>query len=334
MAGGYGAFMRGLASDTIGSVYLFTGTEDFLKREALGKLCRTLLTPEGRSLNYESFLASEAAWENVETACRTSPLFAERRLVALLCVEQFAEANLARLVAYAKKPSDGSCLVILSSGSGDDARARRAASTVMRLSAALSAHAQVFVFWQGNERDTKAWAEDWLRSNGKRMARGLLEEIVGEAGDSCYEVWNTLEKAAGFVRDRSEITRADVDSVGGAASVGSVDKFKMAVARGDALEAHRNAARCLEGGTEPMRLVWILNKSLRDGLRAGTAAEMEGLRRKERLVAQALRGRLSPERLAAGLAVLHHVERDMKTGVVKAELGLQVVINELTGRLM
>lgn len=322
------------------SVYMFTGSDEFLKREALRKLTEVLVPEETRQFNCQSFLAADAAWRDVEAACLSAPLFAARRVVSLIGIETMGQADAAGLVAYAGRPSSSTCLVAMTAGARDEAR-RRVGETLARAVAGAGPDTATYVFWSGNARDCRAWARAWLRDRQRTMAEGHLQELSEAKGNSAYEVWNVLEKAAGLGGGRREITETDVASVGGAASLGSASELRRVVALGDGAAAHATAARCLDAGDQPTLLLWVLNRAFRHALR-GLEGRVEaggrssGGRKEPRWPesrdVEALQRRFDREGLCRAIWLLYETERGVKSGVLDPALGLDVLINELTGR--
>ena len=333
----YADFLQDLRHEPAG-VYVFTGNDEFLKREALRKLTETLVPEEARLFNCQSFLAAEVAWQDVEAACLSAPLFATRRVVSLIGVELLGQADASGLAAYTRRPSRSTCLVAMTA-SADESR-RRGAEGLAR--AMVAAGASAYVFWSGNVRDCRAWARGWLRDRQRTMAEGVLEELSEARGNSVYEVWNVIEKAAGFAGQRKEITKADVVSVGGAASLGSASELRRVVALGDGAAAHATATRCLDAGDQPTLLLWVMNRAFRHALRGpeGTGVtagdRVSGGRRElrwpEKRDVEAIERRFDREGLCRAIWLLYETERGIKSGVLDPALGLDVLINELTGR--
>ena len=334
-------------------VYVFTGNDEFLKREALRKLTEALVPAEAMQFNCESFLGADSAWNDVEAACLSAPLFAARRVVALIGIELFGQADIAGLLAYARRPSKSTCFVAMTAGPAEEGKRRGAGALgrIVTAAGAPGAGVAAYALWSRSVRDCRAWARDWLRGRGKRMSEGLLQQVSETCGNSAYEVWNVMEKASAFAGQRVEITKEDVASIGGAASVGTAEEFRRAVACGDALAAHIAAARCLEAGNQPTLLLWFLNRAFRHALRgSGGAAEPVGgrpegcegkvkakakakgeLRWPEKRDVEALERRFEGEGLCRAISLLYETEKGIKSGALGPKLGLETLINELTG---
>jgi DNA polymerase-3 subunit delta len=325
-AKGYADFLRNLSDCEPALIYFFTGPEDFLKREALRKLAGRVLTAEARLLNYQSFVGADCGWGDVETACLSSPLFSEKRVVALAGVDVMGETDVSGLAGYARNACKSTCLVLMSSGQSEESR-RRGTISIHRLISALQGLSSIYTFWQN---DVRAWASEWLRENKKKMRDPLLREVLEASGRSGYEVWNVLEKGASLAGACEEITAEHVSLVGGAASVGSLNSFRLAVATADAESAHRHAAKCMEASVQPMILLWTLNRSFRDALRTSRGSVTERPSRGQRVPAETLGRRYSESGMCEAILLLCETERRIKTGLLDPRLAVELLINELT----
>ena len=74
-------FFTKLSAGSVENAYLFTGPEDFVKREALEKL-RAALLPQGLEALNENILEGTDAAHIVEAA-ETLPMMCDRRLVVV-----------------------------------------------------------------------------------------------------------------------------------------------------------------------------------------------------------------------------------------------------------
>ncbi|MCX5799823.1 MAG: hypothetical protein NTX17_00285 [Candidatus Eisenbacteria bacterium] len=328
-ARGYADFLRDLSGRELPHVYFFSGTEAFLKREALRKLVEMVLPREARLLNHQSFSGADCSWGDVEVACLSSPLFSEKRVVALVGVDVMGEADVSGLLEYSRRPCKSTSLVLMSSSQGDEAR-KKGGVSINRLLGALEGSAATYAFWQNDRGDAHTWAGDWLKGNGKTMKESLLREVLDSVGHSCYETWNILEKAGAVACNCEEITAEHVSLVGGAASVGSTNSFRMAVAAADRDAAHTQAARCLDAGIQPTVLLWMLNRSFRDALTASGGSGVERVAWRDNAVVGELARRFNESEMCQAISFLYETERGIKTGVLEPELAIELLINELT----
>jgi DNA polymerase III delta subunit len=325
---GYAEFLKGLRG-ALGNVYVLRGTDDFLKREALRQLTRALVPPEARQFNCQSFLGAEAAWNDVEAACRSAPLFAEKRVVAVTGIEFLSEADVAAFIEYARRPSTSACLVAATTSAGEEGK-RRGGASLNRLGSTRGEGVLSYVFASGDGADCQAWVRSWLKANGRQMEPALLAQVMEAYGNACYEVWNVLEKAIGLAGERTEVTYEHIAAVGGAVSVGSANAFRTAVIEGDRDGAHKHAAKCLEAGVQPTVLLWRLNRSFREALRFSDESHKSEIRWFERDIVEAIQRRFDRQGLCQAVALLYETEKGIKSGVLDARMGLELLINGLT----
>ncbi len=74
-------FFTKLSAGSVENAYLFTGPEDFVKREALEKLRAALLPPGLEALNENILEGTDAA--HIVDAAETLPMMCDRRLVVV-----------------------------------------------------------------------------------------------------------------------------------------------------------------------------------------------------------------------------------------------------------
>ena len=325
---GFSAFVSELAAKPA-QIYFFSGTDDFLKREALGMLVEQTLPAQARLLNYQVFLGADSSWGDVEIACVSMPLFSEKRVVAVMGVDMMGEADLSGLAKYVLRPSESTCLVLASSSPGEESR-RRGGVSISRLVSAFGDLESQYAFWQENRENARAWVRQWLKRNNRRMREQCQAEVLEAAEFSCYEAWNILEKALAAAAKAVEITSEHVAMIGGAASVGHLKNFKLAVSLADRKKAHLHAAKCLEAGTQPTILVWSLNRCFRNAVRLSSEPAGSGKREKDAAAIENLQRRLTAAQMCEALSFLCETERGIKFGVLAPVLGVELLINELT----
>lgn len=120
----YDALARALRQGELAPVYLLYGSEDVLKDEAIRLILDAALEPSLRDFNLDQRSAAQLDAEDVRTLVSTLPMMADRRVVVLREVEGWRKnaKGRAELLAYLKKPSPDTVLVLVQgSGEGDTA---------------------------------------------------------------------------------------------------------------------------------------------------------------------------------------------------------------------
>ena len=111
----HNAFFDALRAGDIGPLYLFEGTEEYIKAQALSRLC-ALVLPAGMEAMNQTELANPTADELI-AAAETLPFLSERRVVivrdcdALTAAKKADEAKADAVVAYLDRLSPATCLI-------------------------------------------------------------------------------------------------------------------------------------------------------------------------------------------------------------------------------
>lgn len=204
-------FFDKLKAGYIARGYLFTGEENYVKREALRALERKLL-PEGLEALNQNVLEGQAA-DDIIAACETLPMMAERRLVV---VRDFAplmsgqsrdeKAESERMAGYLERLPESACLVMYMRGAAD---ARKALYKAF----AASRAAQVVEFKELSERELHAWLSQRFKALGKVISRDVAEQLKFRAGASLTRLSGEVEKLAAHAGERAEILEEDLEIV-------------------------------------------------------------------------------------------------------------------------
>lgn len=94
-------------------IYYIWGKDNFFLEEALSRLADGFLGSSQSDFNYDVFYASSNP-QDILNAVYTVPFLTPRRLVVLKNFHEFPKSYVKILATYIKKPSDSTCLVILS----------------------------------------------------------------------------------------------------------------------------------------------------------------------------------------------------------------------------
>ncbi len=217
-------------SDEIKPVYVVTGSEGFLKREAIRRISERVLGKADRSLAYTEYDGAAAATELavVLDDLRTLPFLADRRLVLLYDADTFITKYRQALEDYVGAPSPTGVLLIECKSLPANTRLyKRAqqAGEVIKCEPVKSHQAPGWVISRARE------------SHGVTIdARGAAT-LVNQIGDDLGLLDNELQKLALYVGDRKTITAADVETLVGTMREEKVWGILSAVAAGNEAQA-------------------------------------------------------------------------------------------------
>ena len=157
-------FFEAAKTGRIQNLYLFEGTEEYIKGQALVRLSGLLL-PAGLEAMNLSELDNPDADALIATA-ETLPFMGEKRLVVvrecdlLTTSKKSDEAKLEAIKAYLEKQSPSTCLVFMVKGKAD---ARKSLYNVLKKANAI------IDFSPMGDNEAANWAVRTMRALGKRM---------------------------------------------------------------------------------------------------------------------------------------------------------------------
>ena len=207
------------------NVYLFSGAEEWLKREALDKLRAKWLVSGLEALN-ETVLEGATAQQIIDAA-ETVPVMAERRLVV---VRDWAplmsgssrneDAEVKRMLAWLDSPPETAVTVFYCRGAlellkqiADKRRKSRGGAVKLTAREQLTEKMQSVVFSPLEGKALASWIAKRLKPSGKSLAPDARELLAFLAGNDLTRMDGELAKLTAYVGDRTEITEADVREI-------------------------------------------------------------------------------------------------------------------------
>jgi len=209
-------------------IYLFTGNDAYLKREAVRKLKKALLGGNGSgAFNFNAYDIEKCPVKEVIDTLRSAPFASEKRLVLLERVEAAPEAAQKAILRYIENPSKSSCLVMQSSSEKFSGSFYR---EIVRCARELS-----FTLPEGGR--LISWIEKEVRAEGKSIRRDaalLLKELKdGDAGALRCEI----NKLVTYIGARRVISLEDVEGLVGKSALRNVFEFVDVLSKKDAKKA-------------------------------------------------------------------------------------------------
>ncbi len=240
--------------------YLFTGEENFVKREALRRLEQKLL-PEGLEALNENILEGKTA-DDIIAACETLPMMAERRLVVvrdyapLMSGQSKGEKEESeRLAEYLNRLPETCCLVMYMRGAADG---RKALFKVF--SAAKSAY--VVEFAPLDDRELYTWLSSRFKRAGKSISRDVADQLKFRAGTDLTRLDGEADKLIAHAGERGEILPEDLDVVTPTLECTIFQLIDDLVAHNGA-GAYRRLAIMHDGGEDDVRVLAMITRQMR-----------------------------------------------------------------------
>lgn len=252
-------FFQNVEAGTLDCVYLFTGPEEWIKREAVEALRAKLLPPGLEQLN-DSSLEGVTAQQIIDAA-ETLPMMCERRMVVvrdwvplLPGKSKNEEAETELLGKWLANPPE-SCVTVFYMRTEPDGR-KKAVTLLKKKATPVSFDALT-------DAELSKWVAGRLKPLGKRMGAPALNSLSFMAGRDLTRLAGELDKLAAYVGERSEITQADVREIVSASLEYNVFELLNHLLEGKLGDAQRMVNTLLMGGQTAIGILAMLARQLR-----------------------------------------------------------------------
>ena len=251
-------------------IYLLTGSDDALKREAVQKLTEPLLDASFAVFDREerdipptgAGEAGEAA-RGILASAGGVPMASERRVVIVTNVQRLGKEDQELLAAGLQKLGELTCLVLVAGATEYDAGKPKGKKLETKLVNAAGKNGATVMCDAPVESDLKSRAASLLKERGKTIEPSALALITESAKATASErggggrsgdinvLLHELEKVMAYAGDRAEITREDAAAVGLHSAHDNIFALMDAVGNRDPRRALAEADALLEAGDKP-----------------------------------------------------------------------------------
>ncbi len=253
-------FYQALKAGELSPVYLFTGPEEYVKREALDALRQKLLPPGLETLN-DATLEGVTA-QQITDACETMPMMCERRIVTvrdwaplLPAKSKNEDAETAWMQKWLENPP-ASCVLVFYMRQEQDGR--------KKMSGLLKKKATVVNFDLLTDAELSRWCARKLKPLGKRIEPAALNTLTYMAGRELTRLDGELDKLAAYLgEERDAITEDDVKAIVSASLEYNVFELLNSLLAGDMKKGQQTVNSLLQGGQTSVGLLAMLTRQLR-----------------------------------------------------------------------
>lgn len=196
---------KDLKEKHLGSFYILSGQEDYLRRYYLAEMKKQLLDELTESFNFHRLNNETFSLEALADALQALPMMAERTMVLLEDVNLFDCGDTDTLTALLNDLSPECCLVVHLEEFKPDKRKKK-------LWEAIEKHAVLADFAYQSETDLKPWIARHFRSAGKQIAPELCNYLLQQCGLSMTRLHGEILKICAY-SGADVIVRADIDAV-------------------------------------------------------------------------------------------------------------------------
>jgi DNA polymerase-3 subunit delta len=238
-------------------MYVVTGDEAFLARQAHAAIRRVVLGPDDDGFGVSIHAGDSATWSAVVNDLQTMPFLAPRRLVVVEGADAFVSRERARLEKFVaevagKKDPSGVLVLDVKTWLGTTKLAKATPDAWVISCKAPPTH------------QLPQWCVSWcVGRTGKQLAAAAAKLLVDLVGSEMGVLDQEMQKLAVYIGAAPKIDVKDVDELVGRSRSESTWQIFDLVSAGKTPEALDFLTRLLDQGEEPIKLLGAFGSQLR-----------------------------------------------------------------------
>jgi len=331
-----------ISKKLVDPVYLLYGTEAFLINETKQLLVDNVLEEEEKDFNFSVYDLEETPIEEALEDAETFPFMGEKRLVILqnplfLTSEKSKgkiDHQLSKLESYLKQPAPYSILVFSAPYEKLDER--------KKITKELKRNATVVEAKKLTEQETKAWVRERAVTHGSGIENDAIELLLALAGTNLFMLTSEIDKLALYAGENQLIRKEMVDHLTARSLEQTIFSLVDKVVHKNVEAALRIYYDLLKQNEEPIKILAVLTGQFR------LIYQVKELARKgygQQQIAGTLKihpyrvklaagqaGAFSDEELSRIIMLLADADYQMKTGGMKKEMLIEMILFQMKGR--
>ncbi len=256
-----------------GRVFLFSGEEEFLKREAIDKLKQSYGLKNSPACYTFSPADEDFSIEKVVALARTANLFSPYQMIVVKDIEKISPAQREILFSYIRHPAGHTNLVLMS---GRRIRQKQEPESDFLNLLAKQPNIEKREFVPLSEEELRRRMACWIKERGKAVSCREIDFILAKSGKDPAHLRQVIEKACLYAKDKQRLDMAVLEQAIGKEV--SLDVYRMvdAILKKDiagALMALRDmhqfnikAEKIIGALTKELRRLYAAKKLLKTGL--------------------------------------------------------------------
>jgi len=193
-------FKQDLEKKRVAAVYLFSGPQEELKKEAIKLLIGLFVPAASEAFDLDQKKAPEAEMTELGNLILTAPWGAEKRIVLVSNVDKFELEKRHALAELVEKVPDSTCLILT---------AEKIPEAEI-LSKAVVKKGEIIEFSGFREEKLEGWIVEKVQKEGKKIDRETVADLAQIIGDDLALLGEEIEKLATYVGESKTIKREDV----------------------------------------------------------------------------------------------------------------------------
>jgi len=326
---------RDIKEDGYPNLLLLCGEEIYLIKWALDLLVSKNVDPAVRMMDYSLLDGKDLSWIDIQHQCETMPMLSTRRVVA---VSDFTPGQAKEMLEDFLQLPKHTLLIFLQNGPCD--RSKKSG-----LAALVGAAGRIYEFEALDEPQLKAFVQKRLKSAGITAKPSVLATLISTSGygerDNSYNLFQLENDLTKMIvhSDGGELTLDDVNAC--LSETIDTNTFAMldAIGKNRKDEAFRllhnmirsgeNAYRLLSTIASQMELLLCVKEMRQEGKSPAEIKNELNVHELRVKKALAFSEKFSIGELRTILMNIYHVDNKIKTGLLDAEMALEMMIAEI-----
>ena len=238
--------------DRVGSLYHFTGEEDFLKEEAWKKLASILVSPELKSFNLDLLYGAETSADQIINTASTVPVNAKKRVVVVFDLHTLSPFSKDTLLLFLPKLPDSVCLILLSPKISMPTKFYKTLDQI-------ATTVEFNKLWENRVAD---WISNRVRQQGKKIEKDAVRILQDSAGTDLADLASEIEKLLIYVGDRETITASDVQAAVGLSRTHTVFQLIDSIGEKNCSQSLLILNNLAQSGEKPGGMIYWLTSHL------------------------------------------------------------------------
>lgn len=256
---GYEELHSAVKSNTVGNVYIFFGEETYLMQQAVEQL-RALLVPAGfEEFNYHRLTGKGLTVQELTEAVEAMPMMSQSTFVTVTDMDVFKldEAQRTALVSLLEDFPEYCTLVFLYRQ-----LPYKKDGKLKKLTAAVAAHTTEIEFAPQGRQKLQKWVRRRFAAFDKELDDNAIDHLLFTCGSLMDGLVPEINKIAAYAKGK-RVTVADIDAVADPVLDARIFDMTNAVTARDYDRAAAVLAELLRMQTEPIAILAVLGRELR-----------------------------------------------------------------------
>ena len=244
---------KSITQKQIQPVYFFVGEEQYLADDLVRRILEIVVDPGTKDFNLDVCYASETDAESIINVASSYPMMAERRAVVVKELQKMSPAKLKLVAAYVQKPSETTCLILLSNALS---KKTDAAKKIYKYAECV----EVKTLYENQVSD---WLRNYLKEKKLSMSVEASRLFQASVGTSLRSIVSEIDKIQLNIGSRTKIEEEDVAEAVGVSRSFTVFELCDAVGNRNSAYALKIVKHMMEAGESAIGIISLLGRHFR-----------------------------------------------------------------------